>query len=104
MDVALATATRHPLRPTILVNSGTGLHAWWLFQEVWAFDSPKDRDRAIVLTTRFGRTMEVYAKARQFSVKGTFDISRMMRVPGTLNLCKGKTEPQPATLLEVNHV
>ena len=37
-DAALALVGKLPLPPTIVVHSGGGLHAWWLFHEPWVFD------------------------------------------------------------------
>jgi hypothetical protein len=101
-DDVRAAAARFPLRPTFIIDSGTGLQFFWLFREPWLFTSDDERRAAKVLLARFGRTMEHYAKARKFSVKGTFDLARVMRVPFTFNQCKGTCEPRPTSILESN--
>jgi len=102
MADALALAARFPLPPTVLVDSGTGLHAWWLFNEPWVFEDDAERDRAVELVALFGNTLEFYARARKFSVRGTFDLSRVMRFAGTVNQCKGKADPRPCAILEIH--
>jgi hypothetical protein len=37
-------------QPTILVNSGHGLQAWWLFAEPWTIQDDRERTRANALT------------------------------------------------------
>ena len=40
-----------PLKPTLIVNSGYGLHVYWVFKEVWYFDGPEERKKARLLAT-----------------------------------------------------
>src|SRR3984893_6500629 len=39
--------------PTIVVFSGNGVHAWWLFREPWVFENDTERKKASVLISRF---------------------------------------------------
>ena len=43
-----------PVTPTVVVDSGNGLQAWWLFKEPWVFDSDDERTEAAALTRGFG--------------------------------------------------
>lgn len=71
--------------PTLVVHSGHGLQAWWLFKEFWTFDSEDQRMAAAGLAQRWNTTLQVRAAERQWVVDSTFDLARVMRVPGTVN-------------------
>jgi hypothetical protein len=79
----LLTATGLP--PSLVVHSGHGLQAWWLFHEFWAFDAEDDRLAAAGLAQRWNTTLQSHAGERGWVVDSTFDLARVMRVPGTLN-------------------
>lgn len=73
------------VRPSLLVHSGHGLQAWWLFDEFWEFDHEQERHQAAELAQRWNTTLRVRAAERDWTVDSTFDLARVMRVPGTLN-------------------
>lgn len=85
--------------PTLLVHSGHGLQAWWLFAEPWLFESPEDHVGAAALANRWNLTLRVRAAERGYAIDSTFDLSRVMRVPGTTNR---KAAPVPVRLLRSN--
>jgi len=84
------------LEPTLVVHSGHGLQAWWLFKEFWSFDTENDRRVAYDLAQKWNTTLRVRAAEHHWVLDSTFDLGRVMRVPGTVNL---KGEPQPVRLL-----
>lgn len=86
--------------PSILVHSGHGLQAWWLFDEFWEFENEQDRLEAANLAQAWNTTLRVRAAENDWTVDSTFDLARVMRVPGTFNH-KG-TPVLPVRLLEVN--
>lgn len=88
------------LPPSLLVHSGHGLQAWWLFAEFWAFDTEQDRQRAATLAQRWNSTLRIRAAKKGWTVDSTFDLARVMRVPGTMNR-KG-LPVVPVQLLERN--
>lgn len=75
------------MQPTLVVHSGHGLQAWWLFTEFWDFGTEDDGERlaAAGLAQRWNTTLRVRAAERSWTVDSTFDLARVMRVPGTLN-------------------
>jgi hypothetical protein len=97
IDAALALLDSTGVDPTIVVHSGHGLQAWWLFHEFWAFDSDDQRLAAAGLAQRWNTTLQARAAERSWVVDSTFDLARVMRVPGTLNR-KG-TPVMPVTLI-----
>lgn len=99
-DAAIKLLERVGLPPSVLVHSGHGLQAWWLFDEFWAFESDQDRGEAAALAQNWNTTLRVRAAESDWTVDSTFDLARVMRVPGTYNH-KG-TPVVPVRLLEVN--
>lgn len=85
-----------PLRPTIVINSGHGLQAYWLFREVWYLESPQERAQAQGFLSEFLATLQLKAKAYGWIVDPTADLSRVLRPPGTVNR---KLDPVPVTVL-----
>jgi hypothetical protein len=76
--------------PTLLVRSGNGLHAWWLFKEPWVFEGPEEREEAAKLLRRWQALLRMKAASRGWSLDHTHDLARVLRLPGTLN---HKTNP-----------
>ena len=37
------------LMPTVIIATGNGLHAWWLFKEPWIFENEAERKKAAAL-------------------------------------------------------
>lgn len=88
------------LEPTLLVASGYGLQAWWLFDEPWIFDADGvQRERARQLVKAFQLALRAKAKERGFGLDSTHDLARLMRLPGTRNH-KGGGDPVAVRLLE----
>jgi hypothetical protein len=85
--------------PTVVVMSGYGLQAWWLFEEPWLFASEDERTQAARLVHGFQAAMKAQGRERDWTgFDSTFDLARLMRLPGTLNH-KGPV-PVPVELLE----
>lgn len=98
-DSARELITATGLEPTLLVHSGHGLQAWWLFDEFWAFETEDDRLAAATLAMTWNATLRIRAAERDWTVDSTFDLARVMRLPGTMNR---KGEPVPVRLLEID--
>ena len=85
--------------PSIIVHSGRGLQAWWLFKEPWAFESDDDRAKAEALTKGWCSTLRARAKVHGWDADQVGDLTRVMRLPGTWNR---KGVPKKTRLLELN--
>jgi hypothetical protein len=70
-----------PLKPTMTVLSGGGIHTYWLFQGAWAF-AAGEREQAKAISTGWHRTVAALA---QRTVDPTFSLDRVYRVAGTVN-------------------
>lgn len=87
--------------PSMLVHSGNGLQAWWLFDEFLTFDNDSERANVAALAHRWHRTLSARAAAKDWIFDSVYDLARVLRVPGTFNY---KTEPpKPTTLIEVSN-
>jgi len=100
VDEARQLLTGFPLTPSIVVHSGGGLHAYWLFSELWIFEDDTDRTKAAALTERFQRAFITMAASHDWKMDNTSDLARVLRVPGTYNRKTG--QPVPVKLLELN--
>ncbi|MDR3561240.1 MAG: DUF927 domain-containing protein [Negativicutes bacterium] len=95
-DVAELISLVHtwPLPPSIIIHSGHGIHAYWLFREPW--DITEERDRVIDMLQRFQASHKQAAAAHNWKVDSTHDLARVLRLPGTMNF---KAEPVPVTVI-----
>jgi putative DNA primase/helicase len=80
------------LQPSIVVHSGNGLHVYWLLKEAWIFEAPEDNLRASNLMIRLQAYIKQLAQERGWKLDSTADLSRVLRVPGTLNHKRGQKQ------------
>jgi len=76
---------RMPLAPTIVVNSGHGLQAWWLLEEPWVFSTPAVRKQAAEIAKWWNGVLKQLASESGWDIDATHDLARVMRLPGTFN-------------------
>ncbi len=84
-EAALSLLSEIPLEPTIVLHSGHGLQAWWALNEPWMFESETEADEARNLTFRWNATWRSVAHRHGWTVDSVFDLSRIMRLPGSEN-------------------
>jgi hypothetical protein len=85
--------------PSIVVHSGNGLQGWWLFREPWIFKDDADKQAAVKLSRRWVHTLRAVAEAHRWSIDfGVWDLTRVLRLPGTLN--HKSTPPKPTSILK----
>jgi len=81
-----------PLKPTLIVDSGNGYHAYWLLKSAIRLESAEDRNEMLTLSRALHKTIGADA---------TFNLSRILRVPGTSNI-KDKDNPKKARIISTN--
>ncbi len=86
-DDAIDTA-RRLAEPTVIVDSGYGVHAWWVLQEPWLFSTPASRESAQRLARQWQDAARVLAPGVR--IDATHDLARILRIPGTVNRKGGK--------------
>lgn len=81
---------RFNLRPSIIINSGRGFHIYWLLDKVFVI---RDEEEFLKI--------KGYIKGLSKVLGGdsTFDLARVLRVPGTINL-KEPENPLPVKACE----
>lgn len=65
--------------PTMVVDSGYGLHLYWVLT------APLSADAGAQLVERLQRVAQAAATAKGYHLDSTHDIARVLRVPGTRN-------------------
>jgi len=85
------------LPPTLVVATGNGAHAWWLFKEPYILASDEDRKAAARLIARWQTLLRLNAAARGWAFDRLADLARILRIPGTVNR-KDPANPKPVTL------
>jgi len=100
IDEARAILDKLPLAPSVLVDSGHGLHAYWLFKEPWVFEADNERIEAAKRAKGWVETVRNAARGLGWEVDSVGDLARVLRLPGTVNR-KG-AEPVEVRVLESN--
>ena len=90
IDEARAILDKLPLAPSVLVDSGHGLHAYWLFKEPWVFETDDERIEAAKRAKGWVETVRKAARGLGWDVDSVGDLARVLRLPGTVNR-KGET-------------
>lgn len=70
------------MKPSLIVTTGGGIHAYWLFKEPWTLESNDERARAQALVEGYQKWI---ASTCGFTVDATYDLARVLRLPGTVN-------------------
>ncbi len=90
VDACLDLLKIAPYEPSLIIHSGHGLQAYWLFNEVWYFDDQEENNQASNMNHGWQNWFILEAAKKGWHVDSTFDLSRVFRVPGSYN---HKTEP-----------
>lgn len=100
LNAAIDLLYEFPLPPSILVNSGHGLHGYWKFDQPWRMDTDESRREGKQYLSDFQGTIRKYAAKKGWNLDNTADLARVLRVPGTLNL---KGDPIEVTILSAKY-
>lgn len=96
VDAARGMLDEIGAEPSFVVDSGHGLQVWWLFSEPWIFADEGERQKAAELMAAWISNVRIRAKRRGWAVDSVIDLSRVMRLPGTMNR---KHEPVPVRIV-----
>lgn len=84
-------------KPTLLVDSGHGLHGYWLFREPWYLADPEEKLKAADILVRFQKHILARALTEHgWKFDKTADLCRILRIPGTINY---KFDPVPVKVI-----
>ena len=84
IDAALSLLPGN-LPPSVVVNSGYGIHAYWLFREPWTLENAEERNQATELLRSLQAVIKHNASLKNWEIDTTSDLSRVLRLPGTMN-------------------
>ena len=79
-SAALHIIERIGIRPSIIVHSGHGFHAYWLLKE-----PVRAEEGAARLARCWGATIAAHAQSLDYIVDSVWDLARVLRIPGTIN-------------------
>ena len=86
LTAALTLVAQYPRKPTMVVHSGGGVHAYWRFTEPLALKDAAGREQARAMTDRFqGFFRRPKVNPHGYKIDSTADLARVLRVPGTNN-------------------
>ena len=99
LGAALAIANCTELAPSLIVHSGNGIQAWWLFREPVVFEDDGHIQAASELVQRWQAILAAHARKSGYRIDSTHDLARVMRLPGTFNR-KDSNNPKPVTFTD----
>ena len=74
-----------PAKPSLIVHTGGGLHAYWLFEQPVWLRTEADRTTVTHLLQQFAYTLSQAGKAHGWTLDALRDLARVLRPPGTIN-------------------
>ena len=85
LEHILETLEEALLEPTLLVNSGHGIQAWWLFKTPWCFQNTEEHELGRRAAQWWHQHIKELHTNRGWTVDSVFNLDRVMRLPGTWN-------------------
>lgn len=82
---ALQIVNKTGLAPTLVVETGHGLHCYWLLKKPWIFGDDSERDQAADMARAWEGTLQQIARDHGRTLDSVADLARVLRVPGTVN-------------------
>ena len=84
-EAALRLIDEMPAKPTFVLETGGGFHAWWIFEEPLQIVTEEDREYAAWLAKGWQTLMRQLAAFHDWKIDSTHDLARVLRLPGTTN-------------------
>lgn len=88
-----------PLPPTVVVQGGQDLQAYWLFRSPWRLLADHDRRQAEALSACFQAALTARGTACGWEWEDKGDLTVALRLPGSLD--HSSIEPTPVHILEL---
>lgn len=90
------------LAPSIIVDSGHGVHGYWLLKEAWYAEDDEEYGKMGQAVRDFVYTLQRRAAERGVVLDAVHDLTRLMRLPGTYN-CKEPGDQPQSKVVESNN-
>ena len=100
LESVLSIIDEFPLKPSLIVFTGHGVHVYWLFREPWIFSDQKEKAQAEEWCKRLQATLRGFAAKKGCTIDATHDLARILRVPGTFNNKPGMPRAKVEVLVE----
>lgn len=79
---ALGLIDALPLKPSVVLRTGGGFHAWWFLKEPFTMQTEADRARAAKVCEAWQALAHAGAASRGWKIDSTHDLAHVMRLPG----------------------
>jgi hypothetical protein len=101
LEEALSIVKGNGFDPSMIVHSGHGLHAYWIFKEPWDISDPQELAKARTLSEKLSEFLVRKAGESGWKIDSIYDLVRVLRVPGTENW-KNPKDPAKVILWDLN--
>ena len=101
-EAAIDLVRQIPIEASLIVATGGGIHVYWLFKEIWEFDSDEERYAAAAKLRSFQQLLRNHAQEKGWNLDNTADLTRIMRIPGTYN--NKLPAPRPVQIIQQSDV
>ena len=98
-EEALESILEFPFKPSMIIWSGGGFQAYWIFDEPWIFGDSGERKKATDLSLRWQRYIVNTGKEKGWKLDSVGSLEHLFRIPGTFN---HKADPVPVEIVEMN--
>lgn len=98
IDEALKFLKSLDKKPNLVVNTGGGLHAYWVFEKPYQIVDVRDREKCHYISKNFQDSIIARGNDYGWDLDNTADLARILRLPGTLNW--KQDTPRPVFVLE----
>ena len=88
-----------PLKPSIVVSSGNGLHVYWLLDKPLEIMDKAQRKSVAEALRGWQLYINTAAKKNGWKLDNTSDLSRVLRLPGSINHKKGGSGERVAVVM-----
>jgi hypothetical protein len=85
MTAALSFLQSLPSKPSLILHTGGGLHAYWLFETPLYLTTEAERATLAQLLRQFAWTLCQVGKLHGWTLDALRDLARVLRPPGTIN-------------------
>lgn len=92
-EQAESALAKMPLPPSLVFFTGGGIHAYWLLNAPIYVDDDNRADVKSVVEGWQRRLRAILLKSCGATVDSTFDLARVMRIPGTVNVKTAESIP-----------
>lgn len=90
----------HP-SPTFIIHTGHGYHLWWALDKPYLITNNDHRVDIQNRVSEFTGEIKIKMQAHGWTLDSTFDLSRVLRLPGTVNF---KNEPLDVKIEQFNEL